>query len=574
MLSGKTAMKRGLYDRTIFLPAVGRYRFHFVRASREEIARGCFLAFGLCLVLSCGLFILRDHLSTANVALLYLLPILVGAITGGLIPGVLTAIASAVSFSALFMGLHHALFPTQEQDALTLIFYLATAVLVAELAGYAHAHVEASVRRAVASDQLYDLSSVFLAGDLATMMEALVARLGTVFTLQTCVILVPDTHGTLQRRAHWGHPLGASSPDDKRQLDAVATWAFTQGDVVGFSLDRPAPANSIRRGSLGHRLGVGTKTPAKETILFLPLRTGQVRGGQHTTGVLGLARPVSAPFTQEETRVLRTFATQAALAIDRGRLAEESAQAAILRESDLAKSTLLSNVSHDLRTPLTTIRGAAESLLAPDVRLDEQTRQELLTSIRDESDRLTALVGNLLNLSRLEAGALRIEQHLYNLSEIAGRVVARMRPQMTQHRLELALLPDVPPVLVDYALIDQVLTNLLDNAVKYSPEGTTVVVSLRREGDQAVLSVADNGPGIPRNARNRVFERFYRLPETTARQVPGTGLGLAICHAVVTAHGGRIWIDDRAQTGTTMSIALPIPPEPPELDLSMPRDAR
>jgi len=114
----------------------------------------------------------------------------------------------------------------------------------------------------------------------------------------------------------------------------------------------------------------------------------------------------------------------------------------------------------------------------------------------------------------------------------------------------------------------------LDNAVKYSPEGTTVVVSLRREGDQAVLSVADNGPGIPRNARNRVFERFYRLPETTARQVRGTGLGLAICHAVVTAHGGRIWIDDRAQTGTTMSIALPIPPEPPELDLGMPRDAR
>jgi two-component system sensor histidine kinase KdpD len=280
------------------------------------------------------------------------------------------------------------------------------------------------------------------------------------------------------------------------------------------------------------------------------------------------------PLTEEETRLLATFATQAALAVDRARLADESAQAAILRESDRAKSTLLSNVSHDLRTPLTTIRGAAESLLASDVLLDEQTRQELLTSIRDDAERLTALVGNLLGLSRLEAGSLQPEQHLYNLSEIVGSVLVRLRQQLARHQVSLVMAPEVPPVLVDYMLFEQVLVNLLDNAVKYSPEDTTITIRLRREGGQVILSVADQGPGIPRTARNRVFERFYRLPEIAGKRGAGTGLGLAICQAVVAAHGGRIWIENGPEPGTTISIALPIRLEPPSLNLAAAGDAQ
>jgi two-component system sensor histidine kinase KdpD len=541
------------------------------RASLGRNLRGSGLALACALSLTLLLLAVRDRLSIANVALLYLLPVVVGATLGGLVPGVLAAIACAFTFDLLFIQPYGTLSIASGQDVLTLLIYLGIGALVAELSGHARGRAEEAARRAATNALLYDLSGVFLAGDLDSVLKELVQQLGEAFNLRSCGILLPDEHGILQSRAHWGPELGLTSPEDKRQLDAVAAWAYAQGDAVGLSLDRPAPATSVRRSSLHQEASVPRVRAPKETVLFLPLRTGQASGGEQTTGVLALARPVGGPLTDEETRLLATFATQAALAVDRARLADASAQAAILRESDRAKSTLLSNVSHDLRTPLTTIRGAAESLLAPDVVLDEQTRQELLASVRDEAERLTALVGNLLNLSRLEAGALRPERHLYNLSEIAGSVIARLRPRLARHNVDLELAPDMPLVLVDYGLFEQVLVNLLDNAARYAPEGSTITVRVRREGDQVLLIVADQGPGIPRSARNRVFERFYRLPDTSGTST-GTGLGLAICHAVVAAHSGRIWIENGPEPGTTICIALPIPPAPTAIEQTATRD--
>ena len=543
-------MQSGRLPVTQSSTGTGRTRLLLPMATAQQSIRGSLLALVFAALLSVVLLSLRAYLSTANVALLYLLPVLTGAAVGGLLPGILASLLCTLAFDLLFIRPYGALTVASGQDLLTLILYLSVGALVAELAAHARARTAETARRAATNALLYDLSSVFLAGDLDAMLTDLVTRLGAAFALRSCTILLPDETGELQHRAQWGLPTVQVDSEDEQQVKKVAAWSYERSEVVGLTLMRSAP--------MALAMPERNQKAPKDTMLLFTLRTSQTQGGTHTTGVLALTRPASAPLTPEETRLLDTFATQAALAVDRARLAAESAQAAVLRESDRAKSTLLSNVSHDLRTPLTIIGGAAESLLAQDVVLDAATRQELIGSIRDEAARLTTLVSNLLNLSRLEAGALQPDRHLYHLPEIVSQVIGRLGPQLARHTVQLALDSEVPPLLVDYLLLEQVLVNLIDNAAKYTPAGSTITVRLRRSASQAILSVEDNGPGIPAAARDRVFERFYRIPGTHAQRMPGTGLGLAICKAVVAAHEGQIWIDEGTQTGTSINIALPI----------------
>ncbi|HVC83565.1 MAG TPA: ATP-binding protein [Chloroflexota bacterium] len=521
-----------------------RARFPLPMATARRSARGGLLALALAVLLTVVLLALRADLSIANVALLYLLPVLAGATVGGLIPGVVASVLCTLAFDLLFIRPYGTLTVQSGQDVLTLGLYLSVGALAAELAARARARTEEVARRAATTALLYDLSSVFLAGDLDTMLYALVERLTAAFSLLSCAILLPNGAGVLQTRAHAGMPLVQSGSEEERHLLAVAGWAHERDEVVGLSL---SPSHDD-----------GPASAPTESILVLPLRTGRAPNEVHTTGVLTLARPARMPLTSEERRLLETFATQAALAVDRARLAEESAQAVILRESDRAKTALLSNVSHDLRTPLTVIGGAAESLLADDVGFDASTRRDLLTSIRDESGRLTTLVSNLLNLSRLEAGALRPDRHLYHLPEIVSRVLGRMDSRLAGHQVRTCLDPGAPAVLLDYLLVEQVLVNLLDNAIKYTPAGSTITIDLRVHDDQVVLGVSDNGPGIPPADRERVFERFYRLPGEAAHRTPGTGLGLAICQAIIQAHGGNIAITDGQGTGVSIRVALPL----------------
>jgi two-component system sensor histidine kinase KdpD len=407
--------------------------------------------------------------------------------------------------------------------------------------------VQEAAKRAATNALLYDLSSALLAGDLDTLLHTLVARLGETFALRACTVLLTDPDGELRSRANWGMP--PTDAEQQQRATAAARWAAAQGKPVQLTIGAGDQADDAATPSIQP-----DASTAEETVLFLPLRSGIA---SPALGVLALTRGGRAAVGDEELHLLGSVAAQAALAVERARLVEESAAAAVLRESDRAKSALLANVSHDLRTPLTTIRGAAESLLQADLTFDGVTRVELLISIRDEADRLSALVGNLLNLSRLEAGALQPDRHLYDLAEIAGGVIARMRPQLAGHQVRTAFDPVTPLVSVDYTLIEQVVGNLLSNAAKFAPEGTTITVSIVAEAGQVLLSVQDQGPGIPPAARAQVFERFYRVPDAQSRRVAGTGLGLAICRAVAVAHGGRIWIDD-ADGGATVRLALPI----------------
>lgn len=535
----------------------GRHRAGLTPASPRQALQGGALAVLLAVALSLLLAALRAHLTTANIALLYLLPVLTGATIGGLIPGVLAAVLCAVTFDLLFIRPYGVLTVGSGEDLLTLGLYGAVGALAAELAARARARADEAARRAAFNALLYDLSSVFLAGDLDGALAVLVERIGAAFALLSCDILLPGAEEVLRSRAHWGTE-SAPRTGDERRVATVAAWTYARGGTV--DLVRARPAASAYPATTGQ---AGAASPAErgsdDAMLFFPLRIAQPRGEARPMGVLALMRPAGTPLTDDETRLLETLAAQVALLVDRARLAEDAAQAAVLRESDRVKSILLANVSHELRTPLTTIRGAAESLLATDMQLDAPTRAELMAGIRDDADRLAALVGNLLSLSRLEADSQRPDRHLYDLAEIAAGAVIRLQPQLARHAVQTDLAEDVPPVLVDYTLIDQVVVNLLDNAARYAPAGTTITLRLRQDGDRALLSVADQGPGIPAAERERVFERFVRLPMAEGSRAPGSGLGLAICRAVALVHDGRIWVEDTGQQGTTVTLALPIP---------------
>ncbi|HEY3247841.1 MAG TPA: ATP-binding protein [bacterium] len=236
----------------------------------------------------------------------------------------------------------------------------------------------------------------------------------------------------------------------------------------------------------------------------------------------------------------------------------EAAQVDALRKTDQLKSALLSAVSHDLRTPLSSIRIAATGLLQNELHANEEARRELLEMIDAEAARLARLVNNLLDLSRIEAGALTPEKEWTDLEEVAARAVDHQQHQAPHHRVVVDFPPSLPLVPLDFTQIENVLANLLDNAVRYSPEGTPIHVRARREDGEVVVQVENEGPPVPVEAASQIFERFYRVQ----RDGRGIGLGLAICKGLVEAHGGRIWVERPGESGARFAFALPVGEHP------------
>jgi two-component system sensor histidine kinase KdpD len=263
---------------------------------------------------------------------------------------------------------------------------------------------------------------------------------------------------------------------------------------------------------------------------------------------------------EADVPALSILAAQVASAFDRARLARQAAEIEILREVDRLRSELIANVSHELRTPLGLIEVCCTSLLMDDVALEPDTQRGLLVGIREETDRLKAIVNNLLNLSRLEGGRWRLHRQPTDLGRLAREVAVAMEPQLTGHHLVCSF-PSSPVVAnAEPRQIQQVLGNLLSNAVKYSPGGGTICVEGWADGGQTVICVHDEGIGIPPEEKERVFERFYRVDCEGTQSVPGAGLGLAVCKGIVEAHGGRIWIEQSSLGGSTLCFTLPASP--------------
>jgi two-component system sensor histidine kinase KdpD len=341
------------------------------------------------------------------------------------------------------------------------------------------------------------------------------------------VTLLPDEANRLEVRA--GYP-----PED--ELDdadlAAARWTWDHN----------------------HAAGRGADTLPGGKRLFLPLRTG--RGA---VGVIGIDRDgEGAVLTPEERRLLDALADQAAIAVERTRLAEDIDEARLLAETERLRSALLTSISHDLRTPLASIIGAITSLRSYGDNYDTDAREELMATVQDEAERLNRFVGNLLDMTRLESGALEPKREYLDLGEVVGTSLDRTAKIMHRHEVIVDIAPDLPMLSLDAVLMEQVLVNLLDNAAKYAPPASRIQLKVYRDDQDIQIDVIDEGPGIPENALERIFDKFYRV-RATDRQRAGTGLGLAICRGFVEALGGRIIAHNRTDgTGAILRVSFPI----------------
>jgi two-component system sensor histidine kinase KdpD len=262
------------------------------------------------------------------------------------------------------------------------------------------------------------------------------------------------------------------------------------------------------------------------------------------------------PLTPEQRQTTEAFADQAALAIERASLAVRAQQADLLRAAEKLQTALLNSISHDLRTPLVSITGALSALEQENSNLDGAARHSLVQTAHEESERLNRLVGNLLDMTRLEAGALKIKREACDAEDLIGTAISQMEDRLAGRDVKIRVPEATPMISVDFVLMVHVLSNLLDNALKYSPPNSPLEVVAQHEGQEVRISVLDQGIGIPQDDLEKVFDKFYRVQRP--ENVTGTGLGLAICRGIVEAHGGRIWAEQREGKGTRMIIGLPI----------------
>ena len=281
-----------------------------------------------------------------------------------------------------------------------------------------------------------------------------------------------------------------------------------------------------------------------------------VRVGDRRLGAVLLVQP-SEHFESADDRLVSAAATQIGLAAERDRLNKEATEAEILRRTDQLRAALLNAVSHDLRTPLATIIASAGSLRQQDVAWTADDRQGFAQAIEEQAERLNRLVGNLLDLSRIEGGILRPQKNWHDLGLLVDDVVRRLASVTLRHRITVSVPDDLPPVLLDAVEIDEVLSNLVENAAKYSPADTEIRIEVRREGESVRVVVADRGAGIPADALAHLFDPFYRVMDGQPRP-QGLGLGLAIVKGLVEAHGGRVKAENRGGGGARFVFTLPV----------------
>ena len=446
------------------------------------------------------LHLLRQVLSTPIVALLYLLPVGLSTALWGLWPGIVASLCAFLAFNYFFIPPYYTLFVHQTQDVVALAVFLIVAVAISQLVGRARSALAQAQAREREATQLYELSAG-LAGlrDADAIADTLAERLQEAF-------------------------------------QALAVEVVVEGDA-----HQPAAAFGVRAGG-----SVAASKPDHR------VRLTTTRG---PFGEIRLWRSTSQLSPTQE-RLLHTFASQGALAFERARLAQSETRAKILEESDRLKSALLSSVSHELRTPLATMKAAGTSLRSGEVAWESQAREDLLAVVDEEVDHLNRLVGNLLDMSRIEAGALKPQRQWNVLAEIIGSTLTRMRRVAEHHRLELDVPDDLPLVPVDHALMEQVFTNLIGNSIKYAPPNTTVHVRAHAQADHTLLvQVSNKGPHVPEEHLEHIFDKFYRV--TAADRVTGTGLGLSICKGIVEAHGGRIWAENLPD-GFAFNFTLPL----------------
>ncbi len=507
----------------------------FVRTSPWSAYAKTILIVGFCTLIAEGIF---RRLELSNLIMLYLLGVTFVAFRYGRGPSILAALLSVGAFDFFFVQPYFTFAVSDVQYGLTFVSMLIVALVISTLAVRIRAQADTARQRERRTAALYALTRALAnTRDITNLVRIATDQINDVFA-STTEILLPNAQGQLAMAAGTLF----SSDDHEREL-AIAQWVYEHKQMAGMNTD----------------------TLPSSGATYVPLTA--TRG---PVGVLAI-KPADPRRLLDPDQVhwLETLANQISVAIERAQLATEAQAVTVQMETERLRNTLLSSVSHDLRTPLASITGAASTLLDNGGTLPLATQQELMTTIVDESERLNHLLTNLLDMTRLEAGTINIHKEWQPVEEVIGAALTHLNTQLQGRCVQTALPADLPLVALDSVLIEQVLTNLLENAIKYTPPGSPLDISAQQTGNAVTLQIADHGPGLPVAMQQRVFDKFYRLQPNEPQH--GSGLGLTICRGIIEAHGGHIWATNRTDgPGAVFAFTLPLDGEPPTLGDELP----
>jgi two-component system sensor histidine kinase KdpD len=472
--------------------------------------------------------------------MVYLLGIIVVSMRFGYGPSILSTVLSVALVDFFFVPPFFSLAVSDFQHVVTFGVMFVVALVISGLTRRIRDQASAAREREQRTASLYGMTRE-LAGTTLVKNLAIVAvrHLSELFDAEICVLLEGQDGAFMNVALVPGEESTPSAhvfdPDEKEQ--GVVAWVWSH--------EKPA--------------GLCTDTLPSSSALYVPLRDN--RGN---VGVLGVRPKNRRRFVDPAQRaLLDLFATQIASALERARLAEDAQRVALQMQTERLRSSLLSSVSHDLRTPLAVITGAASTLVQSNPEVGPLVRRELGTTIHEEAQRLNRLVRNLLDMTKITSGAMKVAKDWQPLEEVVGAVLDRMEEFLAGRSVDVLLPADLPLVPIDAVLIEQVFINLLENATKYTPKGSPLEISALEERGAVVVSVKDRGPGIPKEHLEEIFDKFYRLPREG--EGGGAGLGLAICRGIVETHGGKIWAENREGGGAVFRFTLPTSGTPPVL---------
>ena len=467
--------------------------------------------------------LVKGRIEPTNLAMLYLLAVVIAAVRWGKGPAVATAILGVLAFDFFLVPPYLALTVADVQYVFTFVGLLAAGLVVGTLASRMREQAIQARRREAQTAALYRL-----AADLAdsTGFDALLQAIRkNVKQIVNCGVAIYLPAGDALALA--SHDPGFPASEGEK---GIARWAYENGSMAGGSPDEAT----------------------KRKTRYLPFKTSA-----GVIGVLGVClRKGAEGLTQDEEDLLNALVSQAAVAIQRASLAEQSRHMELMRQTEKLQSALMSSISHDLRTPLVSITGTLSTLQEDDPALDDATRKDLIENASEEADRLNRIVGNLLDLTRMEAGTLRVSKRPCDLRDVLGASLEQLRDRIGDRTVRVAIPKDFPEIPMDYSFMMKAFYNLLDNAVKYSPQDSPIDIGARVKPHEAEIEIRDRGTGIPVGDLARIFERFHRAEKT--QRVAGTGLGLSISRGIIEAHGGRIAARNNADSGATFVVTLPL----------------
>jgi len=497
-------------------------------ASSFQYVSGLSMAAGITVIS----WLFQNQIEIVNIALLYLLPVFFTAFWWGRFPAYVTAFVCVLAYDFLFVPPIFTFTVYDIKYIWSFVIFMLISFFIGGQTEQLRAEAKIAKQREKSIRALYDFSREIAAVvDLNQIAHEMAAHMGENLGRSTRVLL-PDNKDVLTVRGYRDIDDNVYEKDMKQPFSeaeyAVADWVYRHGQVAGRS----------------------TETLPGGQYLYVPLLSGD-----KAVGVFGVKLD-RQNVTPEERQLINTWVGFAAIAIERVKLTEQARQTALLLEADKLRTALLNSISHELRTPLSAIVGAASMLLETGVTYDEKTRHELLESIQEGSRRMERVVVNLLDTARMENGMLHLKNDWCDIEDIVGAALRRIGEATAEYVIKTELPSDLGLIRADCVLLEQVLVNIIDNAMKYSPKGSSIIITVIREGENIKIAVMDSGSGIPQEDLPYIFEKFYRVKQP--QKVAGIGLGLSICKSIVEAHNGQIWAENRPSGGTNIMFTIPV----------------